>query len=536
MITLQKIMMLFLCVTHVAYGSDQSIKKEKKLVKNLTTLIKKAKKADSYWAHVQHAPWRNAVTNLITLGVRKSWKDTIATKRTKLQKTIVNAATVLGELQVAECSESAVARAHRLLKKEKKMLAVHKIPHHFERQWPKYFIAGVSAASLYYIFTQKITVDEIKNKACQLTEKLHEPIDDLKKFPAKIKSLQDQIVTNEKMYQRDLVPFINEISNDPELVALMERSNIDLKVLVAPHSNLSDIQKVIDQIKSSVISYNISKASVLVSVPQDAQNYDVSNEAKLVRKGLDETAKKVKELNKALKAVTSQTKNPNLAIKTFLDALDALVGKEDLDVLLADFKTTVHNVAEFTTAFNLLLQNNHQSTDQALNNVGPLIVLSRQLIEGLKSSSLKVIAQCILFELQYFKIMVLDGMYKSQLPIILVGAIPAALLCYGTYKGITKTYHAFTDMHSIEPLKQDLIQFELHLNRHRHTKQEQLSYFYHGMSRYWITQLQRYHIFMSSRDYALYEQSIEELGQVDLSPEQKMMIIESMFKQYEFLK
>ena len=528
--------MFFVCAIHVAYGSDQSTKKQEKLVKNLTTLIKKAKKADSYWAHVQHAPWRNAVTNLITLGVRKPWKDTIVTKRTKLQDVIVDAATILGELQVTNFSESAIAHAQGLLKKEKKIFAAYKIPHHFERQWPKYLMVGASAASLYYIFTQKITVDDIKNKAYQLTEKLHEPVDDLKKLPGKIKSLQAQMASSEIMYNEDAQVVVQEVMGDPELLAVVRSKNIALEVLSSPQSNVIDRQTVIDEIRNASINYRFSKLVSLPSAAQNDQQSDYSKEANSIRDRLKQTDKEIKKINKALEAVKREIKNPNLAIKTLLDALEALVGKEDLDGLMVDSKTTVHNFAEITTVLNGLLQNNQSSTDQALNNVGPLIVLVRHLIEGLKSSSLKIIGRCALLKAQYYEILFLEGVYKSQLPIILVGAIPAALLCYGTYKGITKTYHAFTDMHSIEPLKQDLIQFELHLNRHRHTKQEQLSYFYHGMSRYWITQLQRYHIFMSSRDYALYEQSIDELGQVDLSPEQKMMIIESMFKQYEFLK
>jgi hypothetical protein len=118
----------------------------------------------------------------------------------------------------------------------------------------------------------------------------------------------------------------------------------------------------------------------------------------------------------------------------------------------------------------------------------------------------------------------------------LMATIPAMLFTYASYKIFSNVISRFTSVHTLTPLKKDLIQFQLMLNKERHTKvAHKTSLFHKGMCFYWIEQLKMYDRNIPSNVRASYAAYLENLNNLHTTPEQKLTIIECMFREYDFL-
>lgn len=126
---------------------------------------------------------------------------------------------------------------------------------------------------------------------------------------------------------------------------------------------------------------------------------------------------------------------------------------------------------------------------------------------------------------------------KLHLNFELMATIPAMLLTYATYRVCSSVFSNFTRTHILKPLKKDLIQFQLLLNKERHVVDvHKTSLIYKGMCFYWIKQLKEYSRNISSTARYSYNQYIDQLSNVSITPAQKLTIIECMFREYEFLR
>jgi|GEM_PF-2926111 len=123
---------------------------------------------------------------------------------------------------------------------------------------------------------------------------------------------------------------------------------------------------------------------------------------------------------------------------------------------------------------------------------------------------------------------------RMRLNVELSATIPLMLASYLTYVGAKNLYRHLSTRTVIKPLKTDLVQFQLLLNKERYTKDmTMISSRHKGECIYWMGRLERYYDALPSQYRAAYHRFLTELGDKALLPEQRMTIISCLLSQLE---
>ncbi len=588
---------LYILIALITFSLKANSQSTEILKQQLIQEIKLAKKYESYWAHVQHTPISHFLTNLTTLSITLNWNNEIQDKRDQLRTSIHESAIILGNL-CTDADYTLVSKSKKQFLQERKRITYNKIPSHFSRKWPLYALTSISTGIMYYILTKKISITEIKQKLSLFYEKqIQEPVDNIKKHYDTITSTQKHIESNEKNYQDSVKNIVLEIRSHKQLSQLIEKDGINLEALA--NSNPIEQKSILDRINHLIIAEatSLKESTPALVTPTLLENFsdqDINSQKTIqnlkdkvtdIDKTITSIEQKIQPLEESItSAATSmgnfQKKTPPRSnaepeiidiltkkivassgagevIKQSSEALlllkellehgnsvgkDAKVISSTLKEILETNQTHINHLLSTSSELSDDIRKTLNTLNKDYEKISPLINEISDDYQAARTTLIayepfiKIFVKLIDLDVQFYKILALRVNYQSQLPIILIGAIPAALVFYGAYKGIKKTYHTLTSMQSTEPLKHDLLQFQLHLNKHRYIKLSELSSFYHGMSCYWIAQLKEYCSSLSHIYKLSYMQYIDELNKDDLTPEQKIIIIECMFKEYAFLQ
>ncbi len=591
--------LLLISLSTLLSSTASLVKKQATLTHALVQHITDARKADTYWACIQYAPVKNFLPNLFMFGRSKSWKDEILKKRHQLQKTIIESAYILGELEASPRSvdPALLQKGSDIIAREKIILTHNTAPSHIARQWPLYALAGISTYTLYYFLHKKISVDDVKRTGkSTYTKHVKKHLDTIKKYQQEAAAAEEHIASNTTNYQQRVDQIISEINKNPELKKMVEKDGLTFASMA--QGTLDDQQKKIDRLHHLVMTQlveksktDIQKNRALANIPSslngskdspssfDTQAIISSLHESLdgIKQGLADIADSnidtdIRNVQRKIEALP-HTPIPDWMDNTLNVGIDKILKHTPVGSITDDIANISHNgkalsekmldlapkietivnnaevisqktkellekgATEYET-FKQDYQTIRQDYDMIKNDYetikGDYFTVKEQL--GSYEPYIKLLVATTDLKVKFFEIILLQVTRKTQLPLVMLGAIPAAFICYATYKGGVSIWHAFTDMHFIEPLRKDLIQLQLHLNRHRHVAPERLNHFYKGMSYYWITQLEKYARRLPVEYRTSYKEYLEELRSCDYSPEQKMMIIEYMFKDYGFLK
>lgn len=126
---------------------------------------------------------------------------------------------------------------------------------------------------------------------------------------------------------------------------------------------------------------------------------------------------------------------------------------------------------------------------------------------------------------------------RLKLNMEISATIPLMIAGLATHKACTSLYERTLVKPFLTTFKRDLVYLQLLCNKERYVKDvSNLSTLYKGLLNYWITRLKRHTKKMPSSIKNSYIDYIKTLESKDILPEQKITIIECMFKEYEFLK
>ncbi len=587
---------LFLLIILTSCFSIKTTNQEKDALKRaLIKKIKLAKQYESYWAHVQYTPISHFLTNLTNLHIKRNWNKEIEEKRYELIESINQSATILGNLCI-EADSQIISKSKKDFLQEKKRILSHKIPSHLSRKWPIYALTSISAAIIYYTFTKKISITEVKEKSSLFYEKqIQEPIDNIKKYYNTLSSTQKHIESNEKNYQDSVKHIAEEIKKNETIRIIIEKDGIDLTSLITknPIEQKSTLDRINHLIITEITSLKEATPLALTSPATIETTITPSESVSLSKKlaekieamgsNLEGISTNIPNLQHHTDSITEEIKklNPQTETSHQSDGLSlftkTVVESSGMGELIKQSSEVLLLLKELLEKGNAIgkdgiiishtlkevLQKNENNINAILSNlpdisddvktilynlkndyskIRPLINDISNDYEAVKTNIIayepfiKIFINLIDLDVQFYKIIALRINYQSQLPIILIGAIPAGLVFYGAYKALSNTYRSLTAMQSAEPLKYDLLQFQLHLNKYRYIKNSDLPAFYYGMECYWIAQLESYYPSLSDCYKISYAEFISELKRYDLTPEQKIIIIECMFKQYAFLQ
>ncbi|MFT6765216.1 MAG: hypothetical protein ACJAZS_000083 [Alteromonas naphthalenivorans] len=123
---------------------------------------------------------------------------------------------------------------------------------------------------------------------------------------------------------------------------------------------------------------------------------------------------------------------------------------------------------------------------------------------------------------------------KMNLTVEFMAAVPAMVGSYALFKGIRSYSASHIKNYVNTPIKKLLIKLQLQLNKDRYKQTP--SFYTQGMSIYWISQLQDYTHRIPTQDREIYTSYLAQISDNALLPEQKITVIDSMFKEFEFLK
>ena len=123
---------------------------------------------------------------------------------------------------------------------------------------------------------------------------------------------------------------------------------------------------------------------------------------------------------------------------------------------------------------------------------------------------------------------------KLDLTVELMAFIPALVSSYAFLKGISTYSSKQLQKYTYKPIKKILIQWKLQLNKERYTTTPSL--YTQGMSIYWSIQLKEYIQHIPKTERVLYCNYLEQLNDETMNSEQKITIIQTMFREFTFLQ
>lgn len=126
---------------------------------------------------------------------------------------------------------------------------------------------------------------------------------------------------------------------------------------------------------------------------------------------------------------------------------------------------------------------------------------------------------------------------RLKLNMEISATIPLMIAGFATHKACTSLYERTLVKPFLTTFKRDLVYLQLLCNKERYIKDaSNLSTRYKGLLNYWITRLKRHTKKVPSALRNSYKEYLETLESKDILPEQKITVIECMFREYDFLR
>ena len=508
----------------------------------LISVLDRVITTEKYWNEIQYQP-KKWFFHTLPWNWFSSHKNELKKKCSELKKTRKDLARTLGKNQSKNHSIDDAYSAQMIQQAQKK-LNEHKTPHHFKRNWMKYFTASIGVVTL-YVMIQK---------------KLNNEILFIIKGPSLRDPLKGTLKTNEYHYTRNSThQFLRITKKDEEQVrSLLQEKQDTLEIRERRPTEDDSSLYFYDEYGVNIFRtfYEDHILSPIQGVKSILFN-EIPNEAILTTDIEYQTKKFIQNLDQLI-IKAQNIESSNESIREIQSIIHSNIGNNPIEKASLSSKknilTAIIQISQkkIPTIVSKITSIKRISTDRwydisyKKDMDGALSIFSQSMdaFENISEEnkdffSLTTEAFFLHFiqrDLQLSAIInkAHNVSEKVNLNIHLMAVMPTLIATYGTYHGIKSFLKRINRSTIIKPLKSNLLHFQLMLNKHRNMpmKEEELLE-YKGMSYFWIEKLKKYTWKIQEKKRGIYTEYIRRLGTAGMTPTQKIMIIECMFRELE---
>ena len=518
---------------------------------HLVLLLDEIHKAQNYWTQVASASrayfWKAPLAGLKNIFNQDDWKSTIAQHQTVLAKHEKEIIIFLAEYTLAHKKSDFLDFNKRILT-HKKSLKLHGIPSHFTRNWATYagLAATCTALGMYLSYFHNSYTLFILDPACpSLLSALQNNAPFLGHDYVDYKGQQYlQVTKNQEELARQFLEHrsiqFSVQSPDIRLCFYNEKGITRLWEFINKHG-LQPTKEIVKILKNEAPL----KMPINATDPQaEQQMFERRLDILLDKAARDRvTAHIVHEYRgeRSLESLSFPEKN-TLFTKLFMYTLGEYL-PEQITPVLHELNVIMEQTsaqAPFPDVWGFKTVN-EASVDAALIRAIKAIIQS-----GLNQNSgiVGLIFQIASSRVQQRELQIGASIHhinmfteQVRLNIELSAMIPLALTSYCCYSLFRFLYETVAHK-SFKIIKKDLVSFELLLNKNRYNKLNTTDsdLEYAGLSFYWLARLVRHTASIPHEQQSLYKNYLEQLQSLSLSAEQKLRIIDCMFKELTFLR
>lgn len=465
----------------------------------LLKLIDQIVKAERYWQQLQFSPFTRLLTRTPSSWVYTNWKTEIQDHLKALQELKQVTAKLLGKCKKNQnCSDKTFKELYSYAGEE---LLQHGIPDHFRRNWLKYSCAAAALIATTYKIKSILNKDIIAsfNGSPEQYQSVWTKLSEHKP-PLKFSRTtygNHHIIRAEKEHQAFIEQTLRRVGIS------QEQSNFQIPTVhdtlhycydddgnnyfklffndhvLEPITNLW--YKIFKRpVKRTILTYNTDDFDTILKtqledVAQTALEEGhyknlfgaFENSSKKLREGRD--LDELRQLRDGIREIGMKNGITNSILS------DAIKG------------SWKKSTPAFFKAWNSLFEERNMQASQVSDNVAIMIE-------------------------------------KQNLTIEFIALMPAALLAYCAYKGVKSTLNKNHQKNVINPLTQDLKDFETLLDKY---KTETTDAYFDGMQMYWAYKLQKYAKLIDSKQRMYFDRDLKRITS-GISPEHQQSIIFSI--------
>lgn len=459
-------------------------------------LINQTIESERYWNQMNYSPLNRVIHRSISSWVKLSWSNEIKEHLEALKELKTRLAQTLAALDTDK--NYALQEFKSVCTHAQKTVADHGKPSHLSRNWIAYSCLITIAAAI-----------ALKTKKYLNTTKIFEFESTQEQFSAVFNRLAEK-----KSIQFDAVQHAGK------------------NYIKVPSKDQWLIQEAINHILKD--SQNITERNAQIT---DAflyfYNEQGNNRIKVfLDKSLLDPVKNIywkifkEPIKKSILTCNTETHTQDLRVILTKVAQDALEQK-DYDGLFTPFEVASRKLASNKSIEELQAIHHgilHIAETNIAHNLGRAlsgrkVALVSALIARAKEIDMKM-AELI----SDVAIMI----EKQNIVIELVAMLPGALLTYLGYKGISSTLKNRHKKLVLNPLAQDLRDFEILLDEYRDT--DKLDDYFYGMRIYWVTKLESYLESIATEQRVNFNHDITRLKNKNFSIEHQLHIVTGLLR------
>ncbi len=558
-----------LCVSPLALSTpDEAQQARQELILEVCDLMQHVSSVQQYWQEINHSLFKKITTTLPHRWLSRTWRNETPLKADLLQALFDKVATFLGSLDAIKDPQAASAAWADLEEECQQILSSCAIPSVLERHWAACTISSIALAAVYahtkhklngqYFFKIDKGSPALKGHVDRIAtpqgphvyldtyrysqdKEGHQFIEVAKTNAPVVRNfLQEHQVSNFEertptipdlethFYNEDGNTYINEWvqnhciqpCNKLYKILFTDRQETDFDSL---KSNTKAFQENLHAFENQYIknaAVNPIAQGIIKSVANDTPlEHLTPNQKELIHNKIvfyfhENGYKDVMDaLNDAFHKVPTPAPPTRSWTRNLL--LDPV---ESLDPNFA----TRNFIIKWIPTFDHILNNIRQN--RTVNDSEIALAFSTFSLSFLKREDQ---ANTILNNIG-------REATRQSLTLAMMSTIPLAITGYLIYRGTDSVIKKISKRTFIAPLKQDLLSLELTLNSNSH--RVMLTTHTKGLCLYWTTRLTSYIKKMSTKERPRYALYIEQLNNQTLSAQQKIQIIECMFKEFSFLQ
>jgi len=463
---------------------------------HIIALLNQTIEGQRYWNQIAFSSFNRIIHRPISSWIKLPWSHEIEEHLEALKKIKVTLAEILALLEIRP--DHTIENLEQILSDAHTVLYNHAKPSHLSRNWIAY--TCVTAAAVAITFTTK------------------KFLNDTKLFDFQCSQEQFSAIYN-RLAEKNSIQFDAIQYNHHNYLKIAQENEWHVK------EALSHILK--DSTKITEKNLQITDAFLYF------YNEQGNNRIKIfLNKSLLDPLKNIywkifkEPVKKSILTCNTETHTQDLRIILTKVAQDALEQK-DYDALFTPFEIISRKLASNKSIEELQAIHHgilHIAETNIAHNLGRAIsgrkvALVSALIARAKEIDMKM-AELI----SNVAIMI----EKQNIVIELVAMMPGALL---TYLGYKATKNALNRRHKklvLNPLAQDLRDFEILLDEYRDA--DKLDYYFYGMRLYWVTKLESYFESIATEQRANFNHDITRLKNKNFSIEHQLNIVTGLLR------
>ncbi len=522
-----------LIISLSATAQEDLVTPQTEIIHELCSLMDQAAQAEQYWQEVNHSKLKKYISSPPTVWFDEKWHHQTPLKADIAKALFDKLAFFLGSLELhhpASCTLSPETdKAWHALKAESySLLNTCAIPSVWHRHWIKY-----TAASSIIIAGYLLTKHKLSGKTLFQIEG-----DSLKDVISHIPDGPNNYLCNYRYAQKDGINYIEVVNHDAPAIRnflggrLYQERTTQLTDLTTRLYNEDGRTHFAHWINEHCVKPCQNMYEILFKDKQHEPDQAVlgSNTKKAVEDVNNDYTLWISDAQKS-----SCPKIKECIEKSLNGRIITSLSVEEKESIITDF-------------YFYLVNNSNKVLNEIIAYIGQqqsstftrTALLSTPPPAAQSSESSDLIAR--IFGLSIIKTfiqknalanLIRELVAKQQLTFGMMATIPATVAGYAFYKSTIALTNRITKRTFIEPLKHDLLSLQITLNGHRY--QDTLDTHTIGICRYLTARLQGYIKKLSAKERPRYIMYNEQLANDMLTPEQRIQIIECMFKEFNFL-